>query len=182
MSDTFSSDMRARAHGESATGRSRYHGCMNPRLFAAAALLLSLFVPAAALAQGHAHENTPAPGANPTPANTPKQPEEPKTLPEHLPADKSVAQTITVNGRTIHYTATVGTIALKAKDGKTTGEVIYTAYTVDPPKGAGIDPPRDLRVQRRSGCQLHLPELRRDRPQAHRLRERRRLGLRSRRG
>src|ERR1700760_2413316 len=48
-----------------------------------------------------------------------------------LPADKSVSQTITVNGKTIHYTATVGTIELKDKDDKTNGVVMYTAYTVD---------------------------------------------------
>jgi carboxypeptidase C (cathepsin A) len=52
-----------------------------------------------------------------------------------LPADKSVAQTITVNGKTLHYTATVGTIMLKGKDDKPTGVVMYTAYTLDQPKG-----------------------------------------------
>ena len=52
-----------------------------------------------------------------------------------LPADKSVSQTITVNGKTLHYTATVGTITLKSKDDKPTGVVMYTAYTLDEPKG-----------------------------------------------
>jgi carboxypeptidase C (cathepsin A) len=51
-----------------------------------------------------------------------------------LPPDKSVAQTITVNGKTLHYTATVGTITLKSKDDKPTGVVVYTAYTLDSPK------------------------------------------------
>jgi carboxypeptidase C (cathepsin A) len=41
-----------------------------------------------------------------------------------LPADKSVAQMVTVNGHTLHYTATVGTIALKSRDDKPTGEVM----------------------------------------------------------
>ncbi len=113
---------------------------MNPRLLVAA-LLFSFAVPLAASAQGRDAQSTPAPGTLPAPANTPKQPEEPKTLPEHLPADKSVPQIITVNGKTIHYTATVGTIALKARDGKTTGEVVYTAYTVDPPKGQAATRP-----------------------------------------
>jgi carboxypeptidase C (cathepsin A) len=104
------------------------------------ALLLAL-TPVAATAQrgerpAQAPQNTPAPGANPAPANTPKQPEEPKTLPDHLPADKSIPQTAVINGKTIHYTATVGTIDLKAKDGKTTGQVMYIAYTVDQPKDA----------------------------------------------
>jgi carboxypeptidase C (cathepsin A) len=52
-----------------------------------------------------------------------------------LPADKSVPQTITVNGKTLHYTATVGTITLKGKDDKPTGVVMYTAFTLDQPKG-----------------------------------------------
>jgi carboxypeptidase C (cathepsin A) len=56
--------------------------------------------------------------------------------PAPLPADKSVPQTITVNGKTIHYTATVGTITLHARDGKSTGEVTYIAYTVDGDKAA----------------------------------------------
>ncbi len=52
-----------------------------------------------------------------------------------LPADKSVPQTITVNGKTLHYTATVGTITLKGKDDKPTGVVMYTAFTLDQPEG-----------------------------------------------
>jgi carboxypeptidase C (cathepsin A) len=56
--------------------------------------------------------------------------------PEGLPEDKSVAQTVTVNGKTLHYTATVGTIRLKDAMGKPTGDVMYTAYTLDHDKGA----------------------------------------------
>lgn len=101
----------------------------------AVAACLPLAAPAQSSTSEQAPKATPAPGAPPAPAGTPKQPEEPKTLPDHLPADRSVPQTITVNGKTIHYTATVGTIDLKADDGKTTGQVMYTAYTVDQPKG-----------------------------------------------
>ena len=54
-----------------------------------------------------------------------------------LPADKSVPQTVMVNGKTLHYTATVGTITLKGKDDKPTGVVMYTAYTLDEAKGEG---------------------------------------------
>ncbi|HEY4009327.1 MAG TPA: peptidase S10, partial [Acidobacteriaceae bacterium] len=76
-----------------------------------------------------------APGAEPAPPTpppgTPKQPTHPDALPNPLPPDKSVAQTITVNGKVLHYTATVGTIALQGKDGKPTAEVVYTAYTLD---------------------------------------------------
>jgi carboxypeptidase C (cathepsin A) len=56
-----------------------------------------------------------------------------------LPADKSVPQTITVNGKTLHYTAMVGTIPLKSKDDKLTGVVMYTAYTLDEAKGKNSD-------------------------------------------
>ncbi len=109
-----------------------------PALLLAAALPLCAQTDDAASA---APKGTPQPGANPAPAGTPKQPVKPDTLGEALPADKSVPQTITVNGKTIHYTATVGKIELKAKDGKTTGEVMYTAYTVDAAKGQPTNRP-----------------------------------------
>ncbi|HZQ43512.1 MAG TPA: peptidase S10 [Acidobacteriaceae bacterium] len=78
-----------------------------------------------------APSETTAPGAPAPPPGTPKQPEHPQALPNPLPHDKSVAQTVTVNGHTLHYTATVGTIPLEGKDGKPTAEVVYTAYTLD---------------------------------------------------
>src|SRR5580704_4798858 len=59
----------------------------------------------------------------------------PEPVKNPLPADKSVPQTITVNGKTLHYTATVGTITLKNKDDKPTGVVMYTAYILEQPKG-----------------------------------------------
>jgi carboxypeptidase C (cathepsin A) len=52
-----------------------------------------------------------------------------------LPADKSVEQTITVSGKTLHYTATVGTIEIKGKDDKAAGEVEYISYVLDKPAG-----------------------------------------------
>jgi carboxypeptidase C (cathepsin A) len=55
--------------------------------------------------------------------------------PEGLPDDKSIAQTITVNGKTLHYTATVGTVHLKDDMGKPTGDVMYTSYVLDKAKG-----------------------------------------------
>ncbi len=50
-----------------------------------------------------------------------------------FPADKAVAQTVHVNGKTLAYTATVGTIRLKDEKGKPTADVMYIAYTVDGP-------------------------------------------------
>jgi carboxypeptidase C (cathepsin A) len=66
--------------------------------------------------------STPAPAASTKPAEIKLEP---------LSPDKSVAQTITVHGKTLHYTATVGTIKLTAPDGHATGEVVYTSYILD---------------------------------------------------
>jgi len=76
------------------------------------------------------------------------EPKPAEPLKNPLPADKSVAQTITVNGNTLHYTATVGTITLKNKDDKPTGVVMYTAYTVDSPKS---DEPKGKNGNKDSG-------------------------------
>jgi carboxypeptidase C (cathepsin A) len=86
------------------------------------ALALSLAtLPALALAQ----HDAPPPAAKPD--------AKPETRPE-LPDDKSTPQTITVNGKVLHYTATVGTIKLTDADGKPTAQVMYTAYILDHPK------------------------------------------------
>ena len=75
------------------------------------------------------------PVAKPGDAAKPEEkPADAKAL--ELPADKSVEQTITVHGKTLHYTATVGTIRLMDEKGKPTGDVMYTAYTLDHDKGA----------------------------------------------
>ena len=48
-----------------------------------------------------------------------------------LPPDAHVEQSIELNGKTLHYTVTVGTLPVRDSDGKETGQVVYTAYTVD---------------------------------------------------
>jgi len=49
-----------------------------------------------------------------------------------LPPDAHVEQTIQLGGRTLKYTATVGTIPVYAADGsKKTGEVVYTSYVME---------------------------------------------------
>ncbi|HUY80584.1 MAG TPA: hypothetical protein VMU92_02565 [Acidobacteriaceae bacterium] len=50
-----------------------------------------------------------------------------------LPSDAHVEQTITLNGKTLHYTVTVGTLPVHNNDGKKVGQVVYTAYTVKAP-------------------------------------------------
>lgn len=57
------------------------------------------------------------------------------TKPAPLPADAHVAQTVVVDGKTLHYTVTVGTLPVKTKDGKPAGDIVYTAYTMDAPAG-----------------------------------------------
>jgi carboxypeptidase C (cathepsin A) len=96
---------------------------MNLRRLALALSLATL--PTVAIAQ---HD---APPAKPEAKSDAK----PETKPTGLPDDKSVAQTITVNGKVLHYTATVGTIKLTSADGKPTADVMYTAYTLDKAKG-----------------------------------------------
>src|ERR1700677_2344714 len=52
------------------------------------------------------------------------------TLPP-LPADAHVQQSMELAGKTLHYTVTVGALPVRDKDGKTAGQVVFTAYTVD---------------------------------------------------
>ncbi|EIM03039.1 peptidase S10 [Rhodanobacter thiooxydans] len=47
-----------------------------------------------------------------------------------LPADAHVTQSTTVDGKTLKYTVTVGSLPVRDGKGKTTGEVVFTAYTM----------------------------------------------------
>jgi carboxypeptidase C (cathepsin A) len=103
--------------------------------FAAALVLVTLPVNAQSSSSDVAPAG-PAPASTNQPTAAPKPSADTKATPTPLPADKSVPQTITVNGKTLHYTATVGTITLKSADSaeKPTGEVTYIAYVLDTPK------------------------------------------------
>ena len=70
----------------------------------------------------------PAPTPKPAAVTAPK-PAEPATVPP-LPADAHVEQTIQLNGKTLKYTATVGTLPVYGTDGKKSGDVVFTSYTV----------------------------------------------------
>jgi carboxypeptidase C (cathepsin A) len=48
-----------------------------------------------------------------------------------LPPDAHVEQSIQMDGKTVHYTATVGTLAVRDSKGMLSGEVVYTAYTME---------------------------------------------------
>lgn len=67
------------------------------------------------------------PGAAP-PAAAPA--EKPPDLPP-LPADAHVTQSMQLGGKTLNYTATVGTLPIFNADGKKTGDVVFTSYTMD---------------------------------------------------
>jgi carboxypeptidase C (cathepsin A) len=99
-----------------------------------ATVLLFLTIPVFAQSSSSPAAAAPAPAPGPGATAPAKTPDAPKATLNPLPADRSVAQTITVNGKALHYTATVGTIALKGADDKPTGEVTYTAYVLDTPK------------------------------------------------
>jgi len=50
-----------------------------------------------------------------------------------LPPDAHVQQSIEFDGKPLKYTVTVGTIPVRDSEGKKSGEVVFTAYTVDAP-------------------------------------------------
>jgi carboxypeptidase C (cathepsin A) len=89
-------------------------------------------VPAAQLA---AQEDKPA-GAPSNADNagkgdrTPPKPDAGKDELPPLPPEAHVDQSIVFNGKTLHYTVTVGAFPVRDKDGKAAGEVVVTAYTI----------------------------------------------------
>ncbi|HWF48681.1 MAG TPA: hypothetical protein VG168_16860 [Bryobacteraceae bacterium] len=104
------------------------------RWLAAVVIIPSTFCCLSALGPQHAAQTHPEPAAS---SKTPSTNSEakPEPLPP-LPADASVGQTITVNGTTLHYTATVGVIPVynltdPSKPEEKTGEVVVTSYTLD---------------------------------------------------
>jgi carboxypeptidase C (cathepsin A) len=90
-------------------------------VFKAAALATAL----AALALPHAVLAADEP--KPAPAKSDKPDLQP------FPADASIHQTTTVAGKTLAYTATVGSLPVRDEDGKKIAEVVFTAYTLDGP-------------------------------------------------
>ena len=76
---------------------------------------------------GFAQEPKPA---NPTNAADAKAKEKP-TDEAPLPAEAHVSQTMTLEGKPLHYTVTVGALPVFDNNGKKTGEVVFTAYTVE---------------------------------------------------
>jgi carboxypeptidase C (cathepsin A) len=48
-----------------------------------------------------------------------------------LPAEAHAAQTMVLDGKTLHYTVTIGALPVRDGDGKTAGQVVVTAYTME---------------------------------------------------
>ena len=79
-----------------------------------------------ALAQA-AKDNPPAAAA----AAADKKPDADKQALPPLPADAHVEQSMELDGKTLHYTVTVGKLPVRDEKGEVSGEVVYTAYTVE---------------------------------------------------
>jgi hypothetical protein len=97
--------------------------------------------------------NTP-PAATNAPAKEPAK-EKSKEAEEKLVQSK---HTVTIDGQTIHYTASTGTIFLRDEDDKPTASVFYIAYTRDDTKDLTVRP-----VTWDAGAAAHPPGRRRQR-------------------
>ncbi len=74
--------------------------------------------------------------ADKAPATTDKdkpaaKPADDKTSLPPLPAEAHAQQSIQLEGKTLHYTVTVGALPVRDSDGKIAGEVVVTAYTME---------------------------------------------------
>ena len=106
------------------------HRVRTTLLFVCAALVVLLPLRSSPVLLAQQQPAAPAGDASQKP--TEKTPEKtPETLPP-LPPDAHADQTMQLGGRTLKYTATVGTIPVYSADGtKKTGEVVCTSYVMD---------------------------------------------------
>src|SRR5579862_3308859 len=103
---------------------SRYHefeGILTMRLMS---VLAGLSMIAILSAQEH-----PAPGAPPHQAST--EPAKPAETPPPVETTSITRHSIQINGKTLAYTATAGTLILKKDDTKPWASIFYVAYTLD---------------------------------------------------
>ena len=78
----------------------------------------------------HAGAQEPKPVTAP-PAAEAKDKDKPADKVAPLPPDAHVSQSMQLDGKALNYTVTVGTLPVFDKDGKKSGEVVYTSYTVE---------------------------------------------------
>jgi carboxypeptidase C (cathepsin A) len=95
----------------------------NSRSTRIAAAVLTVLYPLIALAQ-----ETKAPDTSAAMADAKDKDKADKESP--LPADAHVAQTVRLDGKSLPYTVTLGTLPVFS-NGKKTGEVVFTAYTME---------------------------------------------------
>jgi carboxypeptidase C (cathepsin A) len=99
------------------------------RLLVVACALCCFGVPAAQATaqsdQSAAASNKPATGDK-----TPAKPDAAKDELPPLPPEAHVDQSMVLSGTTLHYTVTIGAMPVRGKDGKVSGEVVVTAYTM----------------------------------------------------
>ena len=94
-----------------------------------AAIACALFCLAIPAARVGAQADKPAPAGDKPAAE--KTPAADKTALPPLPAEAHVQQSMTIDGKTLKYTATVGSFTARDKDGKASGDVVVTAYTAE---------------------------------------------------
>jgi carboxypeptidase C (cathepsin A) len=99
---------------------------VRPRLAVLACALCCLAVPGVRLA---AQADKPAADADKS-AAAPAKPAAGKDELPPLPPEAHVQQTMELDGKTLHYTVTVGALPVRDKDGKQVGQVVVTSYTM----------------------------------------------------
>jgi len=110
-----------------------YRICMSPLSFSAIRRYSVLIIGGLLLLvpSGYAHAQDA--GKSQAPAKqSPENAASKLNLPP-LPPDAHVEQSITLNGKPLRYTVTVGTLPVRDSDGKEVGKVVYTAYIVNGP-------------------------------------------------
>jgi carboxypeptidase C (cathepsin A) len=84
--------------------------------------------------------DAPRVGAREKPAAEDKKPEPDTAQASAVETAQPKKRSIPLNGRTLAYTATPGTLTIRNDDGAPIASMFYTAYTVDQPKGARSRP------------------------------------------
>jgi carboxypeptidase C (cathepsin A) len=100
-------------------------------LLSAAALFLGLQAQAEPLTPLEPPAEKKAPTADAKPAEKDGAPQDDKKCKEPPPKRSETKHSILLNGQKLEYTAIAGSLPLKDKEGKTTAQVFYIAYTKD---------------------------------------------------